>query len=261
MVEVEQRALRAFEEDALAAAKRAIDEQRRVRDVRGAAAPRSRGTRRRPPRRRTARAVHALEPDVLLLDRELELLAQDLRVEQVLDADADPRRLVGVGGTDPAPRRADLEPTEPALARAVERDVPGHDEMRVPGHEEQALGDMPAGLELVQLGDQDGRIDHAAGADRARLSGHDPARNLPNLVRLPGDDDGVPGIRAALVTADEVGVLGEQVDDLPLPLVAPLRPDDHGRGHMPSVACAQNRVGSPTAAPIPQRPPGALPCP
>ena len=75
--------------------------------------------------------VHPLQPDVLLLHGELELLAQDLRVEQVLDADPDARGLVRVGGTDPAARRPDLEPAEPALASAVERNVPGHDEMRV----------------------------------------------------------------------------------------------------------------------------------
>ena len=65
------------------------------------------------------------------------------------------------------------------------------------------------------------------------FAGDDPRRDLPDLVRLAVDDDRVPGVRAALVAADEVGVLGEQVDDLALPLVAPLRADDHGRGHVP----------------------------
>jgi hypothetical protein len=38
-------------------------------------------------------AVDALEPDVLLRERDLELLAQDLRVEQILDADPEPEAL------------------------------------------------------------------------------------------------------------------------------------------------------------------------
>ena len=41
-----------------------------------------------------------------------------------------------------------------------------------------------------------------------------------------------PAFGPALVAAHEVGLLGEQVDDLAFPLVAPLRPDDHGRGHV-----------------------------
>ena len=56
-----------------------------------------------------------------------------------------------------------------------------------------------------------------------------------NLYVSPLDDDRVPGVRAALVAADEVGVLGEQVDDLALALVAPLRADDDGRRHARSV--------------------------
>ena len=35
-------------------------------------------------------AVDALEPDILLRQGDLEFLAQDLRVEQILDADSEP---------------------------------------------------------------------------------------------------------------------------------------------------------------------------
>jgi hypothetical protein len=40
------------------------------------------------------------------------------------------------------------------------------------------------------------------------------------------DVHGVPGIGAALISDDPVGPLGEHVDELPLPLVSPLRADD-----------------------------------
>ena len=43
--------------------------------------------------------------------------SQDLLVEQVLDADAEAGRLVGVAGPDAAAGRADLELAEPRLAR------------------------------------------------------------------------------------------------------------------------------------------------
>ena len=114
--------------------------------------------------------VDALEPDVLLRDRELDLLAQDLGVEQVLHADPDPRRLVGVGRPDAAAGGADLEVPELPLARAVEGDVPRHDQVRVAGEEHEARRGVPAPLEVVELADQDLGVDHAAGADRACLA-------------------------------------------------------------------------------------------
>ena len=107
--------------------------------------------------------VDALQPDVLLGDGELELLAEDLGVEQILHPDADSRRLVRVRRADPATGRPDLEPAEPPLTCAVERDVPRHHEVRVPGDEEQALRPVAAALELVELLREDAGIDDAPG--------------------------------------------------------------------------------------------------
>ena len=44
--------------------------------------------------------VHLGQDGVLLLQRDVELLAEDLGVEEVLDPEADTGGLVGVGGTD-----------------------------------------------------------------------------------------------------------------------------------------------------------------
>ena len=44
-------------------------------------------------------------------------------------------------------------------------------------------------------------------------------------------DDRVAGVVAALEADHQVGLLGEQVDDLPLPLVAPLGAHDHETRH------------------------------
>ena len=44
----------------------------------------------------------------------------------------------------PMPRRADLEVPELALARAVQSDVPRHDQVGVPGDEYETVGAMPA---------------------------------------------------------------------------------------------------------------------
>jgi hypothetical protein len=83
----------------------------------------------------------------------------------------------------------------------------------------------------TELADQYLRVDDAPGPDRARLAGDDPARDLADFVGLPVDDDRVARVRAALITADEVGVLSEEIDDLALALVAPLGADDDGGRH------------------------------
>ena len=90
---------------------------------------------------------------------------------------------------------------------------------------------MPRERETVELLEQHRRVDDTAGADHALLALEDPARDVLQLVRLAVGHDRVAGVRAAVVAADEVGVLGEQVDDLALAFVAPLRADDDGGGH------------------------------
>ena len=231
VVEVEKRRVRALEQHGLAVAERAVDEQRRVRDV----GPQPlcvvlvAGGELLELERRCA--VHPLQPDVLLRQRHLQLLAQDLRVEEILDADAQPKGLVRIGRADAALRRPDLELSEPALDALVDRDVPGHDHVRVRRQVEAVDVHAPVG-EVVKLVYQDGRVDDAAGADHAFLAAEDPRGDVLHLVGLAVGDDLVSCVRPAVVTADEIAVLGEQVDDLPLALVAPLRADDHGRGHV-----------------------------
>ena len=157
-----------------------------------------------------------------------------LGIEDVLDTDADAGRLVGVGGADAAARRPDLEPAEPPFARRVDRHVPGHDQVCVSGDANGRRRDA-APLELVELRHQEPWVDDAAGADDAELSGKDPGGNVVKRERLAAADDRVAGVRATLVAADDVRVKGEQVDDLPLPLVAPLGSHDHGRRHAVSL--------------------------
>ena len=231
VIEVEERRLCSFEEDDFPVAQHLVDVQGRVGDVRAHALCVALILRRNRLEVERLRLVDAHEPQVLLGERDLDLLPQDLRVEDVLDADPEPHCLVGVARPDAAPGRADCELPEPALARLVDRQVPRHDQVGV-AREVDLRGVLPAALELVEFSDQDFEIDDAAVADHARLAAHDPARQCTYLVRLVADHDRVPGVRPALVAADHVRVLREQVDDLALPFVAPLRPDDDGRRHV-----------------------------
>ena len=170
MVEVEQRALGALAEHALAAVERLVDEQRDVGDERREAL----GVAHRGGLDRLgvepADAVQEAELLVLELERGRDLLAQDLGVEQVLDADADARGLVGVGRPDAAARRADLQRAEVHLGGLVEHAVPGHDEVRV-ARDAQARGRAAARLELVELLAQHLGIEHHAVAEHAHCPG------------------------------------------------------------------------------------------
>ena len=243
VVEVEQRALRALEQDeALAVAQRAVDEQRRVGDVRPQPLREALVARRELLELERLGAVDALEPDVLLGERDLDLLAQDLRLEQVLDADPEPRRLVRVGRADPALGRADLQ-LRRAAARSPwsMRDVPRHDQVRVArdAHAARSRSRAPRARRARRRRPR-GSITQPAPRTHS-LPRRIPDGHVAELVRLAVGDDRVAGVRAALVAADEVGVLREQVDDLALALVAPLRADDHGRGHGPECALRGGR--------------------
>ena len=93
---------------------------------------------------------------------------------------------------------------------------------------------MPRSVEGVDLGEQRRQVDDdAVGDHRDDVVVEDPARRQLQGVALATGDDGVPGVVATLV-ADHVAVLlGQQVDDLGLALVAPLSPDDDGDRHGP----------------------------
>ena len=145
MVEVEERRLRALEQHPLAGVERLVHEVHGVVDQR------------REARRQYAEVllgdllrvdrqpvVDLGEHAVLLAQHEVELLAEDLRVEQVLHAQADAHRLVGVGRADAALGRAELVLAEVALGHPVELLVVRHDQVRVARHAQPARVDALA---------------------------------------------------------------------------------------------------------------------
>ena len=79
-------------------------------------------------------------------------------------------------------------------------------------------------MQAVDLGQQAGGIEHhAAGDDALHLGPEDAAGHQRELEGLAVADDGMPGVGAALVADDDIVLLGQQVDDLALGLVAPLQ--------------------------------------
>ena len=255
MVEVEERGLRALEEDVLAGGERVVHERDGVGDHRLDARRQLAevavgdvvGRQRQP-------VVHLGQHKVLLLEHHLELLAEDLRVEQVLHPQAHARRLVRVGGPDPPFGRAQRGLAEEALGDAVELLVVRHDQVGVAAHLQPGAIDA-ARLEAVDLLDQHRGVDDDAVADDGRDERvEDAARHELERERLTVDDDGVPGVVAALVPDDHRHLLGEEVGELALPLVAPLGADDNRRGHArllrncsTAVQPAYFRLNSPSA--------------
>ena len=93
------------------------------------------------------------------------------------------------------------------------------------------LTSTPLEVEGGALGQQHAGLDDDAVADHGHhVVVEDPARDELQGEGLASYDDGVTGVVAALVAHDHLDVLGEQVGQLALPLVAPLGSDHDGRG-------------------------------
>src|SRR5262249_12097032 len=168
---------------------------------------------------------------LLRLHRGHNLLAQDLRVEQVLNADPEPRGLVRVAGADAPAGGADLKLAELQLARRIELHVVGHDQVGV-GGDAQAADVDAAVAELLDLPREHRGVDDDAVADRAGLAGvEDPRRDQVELEGLAVADDRVAGVVPALKADHEIRLLREQISDLALPFVAPLGADYDDSGH------------------------------
>ncbi|OPZ46035.1 MAG: hypothetical protein BWY94_00927 [Actinobacteria bacterium ADurb.BinA094] len=233
-VDVEQRPLGALEEHVLALVQRRVDEQAGVADEGLEALPVGQQLLRHLGRVEHADLV-ALQQEVLLAQRGVDLAAQDLGVEQVLHADADARVFVHVAGSDAAAGGADLVLAELLLAGAVQQQVVRHDQVGVAAHAQVVAADT-ACAQRLQLSEQDVRVDHHAVADHAGLGlVQDARRDEVELELLAVADDGVAGVVAALEARHHVGLLGQQVRDLAFALVAPLGADHDGTGHCDSL--------------------------
>jgi hypothetical protein len=161
----------------------------------------------------------------------LEQRAEALRPQEIAHADADARGLALVGRADPAPGGADV--ARALLAQAIDLLVVGQRDVRSLGDHQVAIAAHEALLaEGGDLLDQRGGIDHHPLAEHAGdPRAQDPRRDQARDVLLAVDHQRVAGVRAPRPAADHLGVLREQVDDLPLPLVPPLGSDHYDDGH------------------------------
>ena len=209
-----------------------------------------------------ARVAEALDA---VVDQHRELLAEAVEVPELADADAVAQHLGGVGRADAALGGADLVALPFRLAQPVELLVEVEEDLRPVADEQPAVEAGRAALaQAVNLVEELRQVHHDAVAHdvhRARIE--HAARQQVQRVLLPGlVDDRVAGVRAALTPRDDVVLAREDVHQLALPLVAPLRAEDpahlvlrHGR---------RGRGGGPARpppAPPPQAPARARPAP
>ena len=229
MIDVEQRPLRALEEDGAASRHLVGEDLARVAHVRAHALAELQ----RPLDQRlqlASLAAQGLDLRVGLLQAIVELVLQRRRLEEVADADPPAGYLVLVAGADSATGGAD---GLLFLAAGVDALVVRQDHVGVVAHHElRRVGEQPAAAEKIDLLHQRLGIDHHAVPDDALLARvQDAARDEVEHRLHAADHQRVPGVRPSLVTHHHVGPGGEEVDDLPLPFVAPLRADDHHVGH------------------------------
>ena len=155
-----------------------------------------------------------------------------LVLEQVARADADPPDLVAVDRPDPLLGR----PVRAAAARPflefVGEDVVRKDQVGAVGDPQAADGRHPHALDLGDLGQQDLGVDGDARTDHALRGRMKDARR--EQVEPKGAVlvvNRVAGVVSAVVADHHVGMAGQRVDDLALPLIAPLRSDHRGHRH------------------------------
>ncbi len=108
------------------------------------------------------------------------------------------------------------------------------DQRRIVGDPQRIGRDTctPCSASRSDFRDQRMRIDHHAIADHRQFAGpHHAGRQQRELVAHAVDDQRMAGVVPALKADDDIGLLGEPIDNLALALVPPLGPDDDDIRH------------------------------
>ena len=168
----------------------------------------------------------ALQNEVVIVEDLAELGGEALAMEQVCDPQRAPRHFVLVGGADAAAGRADGIRALGFLARPVERHVRGENERTSRAHAQPLEHRHALVDEHLRLFEKRLEREHDAVADQAlHVRVQDARWDEREDGFLAADDQGMPGVVAALKARDRMRPVGEQIDDLALALIAPLQAD------------------------------------
>ena len=168
-----------------------------------------------------------------------------VEMRQIANADRAAADLVLVSRADAAPGGADLALACRRLAQAVQIAVERQDQRAVVRNRQILVRDRHAlALNLGDLVAQRPGVEHHAVADHRQGARHDARRQQAELVGLAVDHQRVAGIVPALKAHHHIGAAGEPVDDLALALIAPLGADHGDVGHCyPSRVAGEPRGG------------------
>ena len=165
-------------------------------------------------------------------------------VEDIGHPNGAPTHLVLIGRTNAAPRGANLSHPSLRLTAPVQLAMNRQDQAGVLGQNQIFGANIHAlAAQLVDLGDQMPRIHHHTIAnDRQLAAAHDATGQQAQLVNLAINDQRMARIVTALKARDDIGALAEPVYDLSLPLVPPLGSDDDDIGHGISLRFGKTEV-------------------
>jgi hypothetical protein len=230
--DVEQHALRAFEQDAAALAALVAQPHPHRLGV----LLHERGNLAQLCEQRGAvdgRLVEAGPQRVVVGTEAIEHRLELVQVGKVAHPDRPATDLVLIRGADTAAGGADLALARGGLAPDIELAVQREDQRTVVGDGEIVRRDGHAlPFEPLDLGLERPGIEHHAVADDRQRAGDDARRKHRQLVGGVADHQRVPGVMPALEAHHHVGAAGEPVDDLAFALIAPLGADhgDIGQG-------------------------------
>ena len=169
--------------------------------------------------------------------------------DQFGQTDAGAADLALVRRADALGRRADAVRAARLFAHAVEGDVDRRQGMGAVGEPEPPGGTDPALLQLIDLAQEGVRVDHHA---IAQVAGHPLVQDARGnqvqgevLVALAAAElHRMAGVVAALEANHGIEGGAQEIDDLPLALVAPLHADDDYVRHVrfPRATCGSARI-------------------
>src|SRR5574337_2095904 len=184
------------------------------------------------------------ELDFLFFKVTAESLPKEVAVGQIAHPDPCPRHLIDIGRTDPASGSPDLPALSEPLQFRVQDRMIGEHEMCVLADKEVLLDLHVQLTELVHFLDEGGQINHYAVPQDADLPFPQHARrDQMQDDLLLSHHDRMAGVGPTLVSGHRIEILREEINDLALPFVAPLRTDNDYIGHRrsPRSISPQNR--------------------
>jgi hypothetical protein len=227
VIDIEEGALRAFEEDALTVFGQVAQDLRNVcRDWRNVLC-RLQCIFQRLCKIDRFRAEVILQQEVVIVEDLTEPGRKFLAQEQVRDPQGSPGDLVFVSRADAPPRGPDRAGAPCFLPRGVECDVRRQYQRAAGADLEPFEYRHAGGHQCLCFGNERVQGENDAIADQAAHPiAQDTGRNQVQDRLLAVDDQCMPGVVPPLKTHDGRGAIGEQIDDFSLALITPLGAND-----------------------------------